>query len=283
MHKPIIGSEALASGTLTRGALRWNYTAILPDVYIHRDAQIDWYARAMAAWLWTGRRGVLAGRTAATLYGVRPVDETAPIEVIAPPRRRRPGLVVRNERIEPDEVNRDGLARTTPARTALDLARRLPRDEAVVLLDKLSAVTDVTAADVAPLRARYRRARGMGSAAGEAITLMDGGSRSKEETLLRLTLMDSYLPPPSTSIFVEDDFWNAITGEETWGVVVALGWPDAKVGVEWAAHRRSLVPDVQFRELLRQKGWVLIEVMPQHTRAHTINRCWEALRRRGRV
>lgn len=279
MHEPIIGSEALASGALTRGALRWNYTAILPDVYIHRDAQIDWYIRAMAAWLWTGRRGVLAGRTAAALYGVRPVDGTAPIEIIAPPRRARPGFVVRNDRIETDEVDPGRLPTTTPARTALDLARHLPRDAAVVLLDKLSAQTDVTAADVAPLEARYRSTRGMGSA-WEAIRLMDGGSRSKEETLLRLMLIDSYLPPPSTSIFVEDDFWNTITGEETWGFAVGIGWPYAKVGVEWAPHRRGLVQDVQFRELLREKGWVLIEVLPQDTRKYTINRCEEALRRR---
>ena len=189
MQVPIIGSEALASGALTRGALRWNYTAILPDVYIHRDAQIGWEAKATAAWLWTGRRGVLAGRTAAALHGVRPVRESAPIEIIAPPRRRRRGFDVRSEHIEPDEVELSSLPFTTPARTALDLARRLPRDEAVVLLDKLSAVTDVSVADIAPLQVRYRGARGMGPA-GEAISLMDGGSRSKEETLVRLTLID---------------------------------------------------------------------------------------------
>lgn len=287
MHVPIIGSEALASGALTRGALRWNYTAILPDVYIHRDAihrdgQIGWDAKATAAWLWTCRRGVLAGRTAAALHGVRPVDENAPIEIIGPPRRRRRGFVVRDEHIEPDEVELSSLPFTTPARTALDLARHLPRDEAVVHLDKLSVVTDVSEADVAPLEVRYRGARGMGSA-GEAISLMDGGSRSKEETLVRLALIDGGLPRPSTSIIVEDDVWNAITVDETCGFTIGLGWADAKVAVEWAEHRRGLVQDVRARDLLHRKGWVLIEVMPQDSRAYTINRCREALRRRGRV
>lgn len=282
MHLPIIGSEALASGALTRGVLRWNYTAILPDVYIHQDALIGWEAKASAAWLWTGRRGVLAGRTAAALHGVRPVDENAPIEIIAPPRRRRRGFVVRNEHIEPDEVDVCPLPLTTPARTALDLARRLPRDEAVVHLDRLSAVTDLSIADVAPLEVRYRGARGMGSAR-EAISLMAGGSRSKEETLLRLALIDGGLPPLSTSIVVEDDVWNAITLDETAGFIVGLGWADAKVAVEWAGHRRGLVQDVQFRDLLQKKGWVLIEVMPQDSRGYTINRCREALRRRGLV
>lgn len=281
MHEPFIGSEAVASGTLTRGVLRWNYTALYPDVYIHKDARIDIYAKARAAWLWTGRKGVIAGTTAAALYGVGSIDTNAPIELIGPPRRARPGVVVRNERIGRDEVDAGPLPCTTPARTALDLARRLPRDDAVVLLDQLSECTDLSAADVAPLEARYRSARGMGSA-WEAIRLMDGGSRSPEETRLRLMLIDGGLPRPRTSIFVEDDFWTAFTPDETWGVTIGMGWVDAKVGVEWAERRRSLVQDVAFRNLLQQKGWLLIEVTHLDTRAYTIRRCEAALRQRRR-
>ena len=65
----ILGSEAIAAGRLTRGALRWNYTAILPGVYIPADARRDIATRAKAAWLWTGREGIIAGRTAAALWG----------------------------------------------------------------------------------------------------------------------------------------------------------------------------------------------------------------------
>lgn len=280
MHEPFIGSEALASGALTRGELRWNYTALHPDVYVHKDARMTTYMKAWAAWLWTGRRGVVAGQTAAALYGVRSIDDKAPIELIAPPRRARPGVVIRNERIDGDEVNAGRLLATTPARTALDLARRLPRDEAVVLLDQLSERTDVTAADIAPLEARYRGIRGMGSA-WEAIRLMDGGSRSSEETRLRLELIDRGLPRPSTSIVVDDDSRNSVTvDDETWGVVIGMGWPEAKVGVEWAAHRRAFIQDVQFRNLLQKKGWLLIEVTTLDSRAYTIRRCRDALRRR---
>lgn len=272
MHEPIIGSEAIAAGMLTRGALRWNYTALLPDVYIHNDARIDTWARAKAAWLWTGRHGVIAGRTAAALHGVKPVDHNAPVEIIAAPRRAQPGVIVRNERIDSDEIYpRTSVPRTNGARTAFDIARRLPLKEAIVVLDQLAAIFQLTPRDLEPLERRYQGARGMWSAY-EAIRLMDGGSRSAEESLLRLSLTKSYLPRPQTSIEI---------GDEQWGYIIAMGWPDARVGVEWGPHRRDLHNDVRYRRLLYELDWVLIEAMPNHRVGFTVEQCWKALRRRG--
>jgi len=58
------------------------------------------------------------------------------------------GIVVRNERVEADEiVEIDNMSVTSPARTALDLARHLPRDVAVRHLDALAGATGVTACD----------------------------------------------------------------------------------------------------------------------------------------
>ncbi len=52
------------------------------------------------------------------------------------------------ERISPDEYALVGdVPVTTPARTALDLARHLPRDLAVAHLDSLAGATAVTAAE----------------------------------------------------------------------------------------------------------------------------------------
>ena len=112
---------------------------------------------------------------------------------------------------------------------------------------------------------------------------MDGGSRSPEETRLRLMLIDGGLPRPRTRVFVEEDSYNFATMDDTpWGVAIGLGWVQAKVGVEWAAHRRALIADIDFRELLQQKGWLLIEVTHLDTRAYTIRRCTDALRQRWR-
>jgi hypothetical protein len=64
-----IGSEALAGGVLSRGRLRWNYRAIFPDVYIPKEATPSLSHRTIGAWLWSGRRGVIAGLAAAALHG----------------------------------------------------------------------------------------------------------------------------------------------------------------------------------------------------------------------
>ena len=74
MGAAVLGSEAVASGVITRGQLRWNYRAIYPDVYIPRDITSTMPTKAHAAWLWSERRGVITGRAAAALHGALWVD-----------------------------------------------------------------------------------------------------------------------------------------------------------------------------------------------------------------
>jgi hypothetical protein len=105
---PFIGSEAVAGGVLTRGQLRWNYTAVHPNVYVAKGQGRTLESDALAAWLWSGRRGIVAGRAAAGLYGVLSVGESSPVELIADHSRRRPGVIVRRERIGDDEVRSFG-------------------------------------------------------------------------------------------------------------------------------------------------------------------------------
>ena len=272
MNSPIIGSEAIAAGLVTRGALRWRYRRVFPDVYLPADARLDIGRRAYAAWLWTGRAGVITGQAAAALHGVRCVDDSVPIEVIAKSRRPRSGIVIRNERLAADEIEIYGeqLPVTTAQRTALDLARHLSRDQAVKHLDMLAAATDITRADVAPLEARYGAAR-WSRKANDALALMDSGSRSAEETMVRLWLIDAGLPRPETSISVGDHIWESAVG---------IGWPEFRIGVQWAEHRYNLVSDIHFRDLLRRLHWQLIEVGPHHSRANVVGRCRDALLRR---
>src|SRR5262245_22731147 len=132
MWEPSVGAEAIRGGRLTRGQLRWNFNAVHPGVYIPNDAERTLSLNTVAAWLWTGRKGIIAGRAAAALHGAKWVDASTPIEMIAEHTRKRRGVIVREERIGADEINYVGdLPVTTVARTALDLARHLPRDVAV--------------------------------------------------------------------------------------------------------------------------------------------------------
>ena len=270
---PILGTEAIASGALTRSALRWNYNALLPGVYQHKDARRNLYTNVFAAWLWTRRKGIIAGRAAAALYGVPWIEDDAQVEIIAEHGRRHPGVVVREERIGDDEIRTVGpLLVTTPARTALDLGRHLPRDAAVAHLDALAGLTGVTPLDIAMLEERYRGARGM-PAARSAIAVMDGGARSPEETALRLLLIDAGLPKPRTSISLGDNLWEATIG---------MGWDEPKVGIDCEESRSGLnaVQDTECQDLFQRLGWYYIRVLPQHAPAVTLHRVRQAFRQR---
>ncbi|WP_319446803.1 MULTISPECIES: type IV toxin-antitoxin system AbiEi family antitoxin [unclassified Mycobacterium] len=161
MERAFVGTELLDGG-LTIGQLRWRYKAVHPRIYVPRGAASSVELDAHAAWLWTERRGVVAGRAAAALHGAQWVHPGTPIEMIADQGRPRPGAIIREQRIDWDEVCMVGeLPVTIPSRTALDLARHRNRDNAVRHLDALAAATGITAADVAPLVDRYRGSRGM--------------------------------------------------------------------------------------------------------------------------
>jgi hypothetical protein len=183
---------------LTRGQLRSNYRALFRDVYMPREAMSSLPHRAVGAWLRSGRRAVVAGFAAAALHGARWIDETADVEVIWRHGRPPRGIVARSERIESDEIIEvTGVPVTTPVRAAFDLARHHPRDFAVPRLDALSSATGITASAVQPLVDRYQGSRHL-SRAVDALGLMDGGSQSPWETMVRLALVDAGFPAPKT-------------------------------------------------------------------------------------
>lgn len=277
MDIPFIGSEALASGSLTRGQLRWRYASAHPRIYLPKGSVRNLSSNTMAAWLWTDRRGIVAGRAAAALHGAQWVDDDAPVELITEHGRRRPGVIVREERILADEVCRIGdFAVTTPLRTALDLARFLPRDEAVAHLDALAIATGIEAGQVLELAARYRGLRGIRSAR-TALGLMDPGGQSPKETWLRLLLIDAGFRRPRTQIRVSDGFNEAF---------IDMGYDDVKVGLDYegkhhATDRPRYVHDIGRNELIEREGWIDIRVVVEHSRAFILHRVREAFARRG--
>lgn len=272
---PFVGSEAIAYGAVTPGILRTRYTRILPNIYVLKGTELDVEVRAHAAWLWCGRTGVIAGRAAAGLYLRTGAVTADAIEMIALKSKHPPGLIVRNERIAVDEISvRQNLPVTSPARTALDVARYLERDEAVQILDPLTAATGITKDDIRRLADRYPGARGIRNAV-RAILEIDSGAASPEETRVRLLLSDAGLRPTHSRIRITDGF------EET---VVAMGWPDLKVGVNcdrFAANGRYAA---EMAEFLQSQGWLTVHVLPGHTDRDIVGRThaavWSRTRRR---
>lgn len=270
-----LGSEAVARGTLTRGQLRWNYRKIHRDVYLPKNAPPSLRDDIYAAWLWSGRRGIIAGRAAAALHGAKWVDDFTPIEVVGPFNHPPPGIIVRRERIGVEDlVEVRGLLVTNPARTAFDIARHLPRGVAVAHLDALSAATGLTAADVTPLIDRHKGTRGVRQCQ-TALSLMDGGAQSPKESWLRLVLIEAGLPRPATQIRVTD------------GRLVAyldMGWEGPMVALEYdgdqhRTDRRQYVNDIRRAEMVDRLGWHVIRVINEDRPNVVIQRARDALAR----
>lgn len=163
MGRIFIGTEALASGAVTRHELsRW-HRRIYPDVYIAKDMVLTLKDRIHGGWLWSGRRAVIGGLSAAAMLGAPWIADDVPVELIWKNEHPPAGLVVRNDTLARDEVEHFGrLPVTTCARTAFDLGRRLGRDEAVARLDALTwARRSLSADDVWSLVDRYPSARGV--------------------------------------------------------------------------------------------------------------------------
>jgi hypothetical protein len=98
---------------------------VFPDVYVRRDQRLTLRDRAVAAWLWSHRQGVLAGLTAAAWHGSRWVDDDLPVELVWSNLRPPRGLRTYDFRLLPDEIRSvAGVPVTTPERTAFDIGRR---------------------------------------------------------------------------------------------------------------------------------------------------------------
>jgi hypothetical protein len=99
---PFVGSEALAARVIPERAMRTLYEPVYPDVYIPWRVAPSAVARAKAAWLWSRRRGTVAGQSAAAMLGTKWVDGAQPAELIHDNRKPPPKLIVHSEALATD-------------------------------------------------------------------------------------------------------------------------------------------------------------------------------------
>jgi len=278
MGEPFIGSEAIAAGTLTPYALRSRFAAMYPDVYLPRGADVTAVARAKAAWLWSERRAVVAGQSAAALHNAKWVDGRRAAELLWHNRRPPEGIRTWADRCADDEVQEiDGIRVTTPARTALDLACRYPLGGAVAAVDALARATRLEVADIEFLADRYRGRRGI-RRAREAIGLVDPGAESPKETWLRLLLIRNGFPRPQTQIPVYDEYGALVA-------VFDMGWRDVKIAMDYEGEhhridRRRFNHDIRKAETVAELGWVDIRVTAEDTEGGIVRRLSSAWLRR---
>lgn len=277
MDEPFVGSEAIASGALTRHALRRGFVAVHHDIYVGRGTTLTAVVRAKACWLRSRRRGVLAGYSAAAVHGARWID-ARDATVIDTNRRRTAGIKAWAESLQDDEICVvDGMRVTTAERTALDIASRYPADAAIAAIDSLARATRLDIAGVERLVARYRGRPGIRNARA-AMKLVDGGAESPRETWLRLLLVRNGFPRPRTQIAVYNEF-GALIAE------LDMGWEDIKVAAEYDGdqHRtdsRQFNRDIRRLEDLREAGWIVVRITAQDTDAVALRRIRAAFDRR---
>ncbi|MDP7702456.1 endonuclease domain-containing protein [Mycobacterium sp. TY815] len=278
MDRMCIGSEALRQGKVSRYQLRTQYRAIYPDVYVARDTQLSLRVRSAAAWLWTGRRGTLAGLTAAALHGSDWIDEDEAVELLWRNPRPPTGIITRNDRVGIDEVTRiAGLPVTTSARTAFDLGRQLTAADAIARLDALMRATPFSTATTLMLSTRYAGARGVRQLR-TLLPKIDPGAASPKETWLRMLLVDAGLPTPETQIPVVVNYRTV--------ALLDMGWERFNVAVEYdgdqhRTDRRQYVRDVRRLKELGDLGWIVIRVIAEDRPDQIVRQVAAALQARG--
>jgi len=258
IDQPFRGSEALSAGRLSRRALFRDYRPVYRNVYLARDRALTPATKARAAWLWSNRTGTLAGLSAAAMLGCGWIDTHHPAELFRRNGKPVTGIVIHRGELAADEVCRvEGVAVTSPARTAFDLGRRRGLAQAVIRLDALSRATGFRRCDVEELLVEHHGARGAAQLR-RALALMDGGAESPQETRTRLILVGAGLPTPTTQILVYDDCEHPIAR-------VDMGWEEWKVGVEFDGAQHWTDPAQRTRDInrlaeLEACGWGIVRV-----------------------
>ncbi|MEV4498485.1 hypothetical protein AB0J84_22650 [Micromonospora arborensis] len=261
------GSHVVAQGLLTRTELRsaaWR--PLFRDVYADAQLAVTHRTRCAAAARWVLPPGVvIAGRSAAALYGAASVADHEPIEVLVPAGQRFgpvSGLVVHTGAIAATDVAvRQGIPLTTPTRTCWDLAQWLPTEDAVAIVDRLAGQRLVV---LPRLRADSRAM--VGNRGWKRMVrvaeLADAGAESFPESRLRVRIVLAGVPAPVTQFVVERD-----------GRFVArldLAWPQFRVAVEydgmWHDDPEQFHRDRRRLNRLLGEDWIVLHVTAKRFR-----------------
>jgi hypothetical protein len=160
---------------------------------------------------------------------------------------------------ERDRTMLDGVPVTSLERTAVDCARALRPDQAVVIVDSALRL-GADPAVIATILEECAGKRGV-RAARYVVALADGVVESGGESLLRWVIHRTGLPVPRASILVQT--WSG----PRW---VDLGWEHLKLGFEFDGAvkydgtfgdpRRALLAEKSRHDALVEEGWRLIRV-----------------------
>ena len=213
---------------------------------------------------------IVCRRSAAWLHGLDVLDHrgfpaTPPVDVLTSDQklRSRSPLVsphVADDLLSVDVVEIAGLRVTSPLRTAADLARFLPRWDALVSIDAFLHRELISADNFEKSLVRWRRRRGVRQA-WEMVELADGKSESGGESRMRLRVIDMGLPRPELQIPVQD-----MHGATRFRL--DLGWRFWRLALEYDGqefHGAEFEErDEARRKWIRGRGWTVGVFRKEH-------------------
>jgi len=255
------GTWAVERGLLTRGQLRSSaWRRLRADIYADVTEPDTHRLHARGVCLAMPPGAALGGRTAAVLHGLPDVaGPSDPVEVVVPPGVRwhpQPGITVRSAPLSGAVLRRGSWLRwTSGVRTAVDLARREPPVEAVVLLDRLAQRGVAELAEVRAAVAALPRCRGSARARA-AVAAADGLAESPQETRVRLLLLAGGLPAPVAqyTVRVADRFVARVD----------FAWPEHRLALEydglWHGEPGQFARDRERLNRLTAAGWRVVFV-----------------------
>lgn len=213
--------------------------------------------------------------TAAALFGFD-TEQPAGLHVLNPPGhqlRSADGLVVHRRDGAPLVRVADRLA-TSPAWTAIEVARALRRPRALATLDAALRSETCTRAELWRAASRQAGRRGI-VAVRDLLPLADARAESPMESEARLAMIDGGLPMPELQYELVDG-----NGELR---RLDFAWPDVRVaveydGVDWHAEPEALRNDRRRRLALQDVGWTVIAIVADDVR----HRSWDFVARVNR-
>jgi hypothetical protein len=246
LQRPFRHDDAITRGALARHQLTdGSFRPLFPGVSVRDGVTLTTALRATGAALaYPG--AVVAGLSAAALWGVdvAPGDTTVDLMIGPSGRRSRPGVRLHRIDVAPDEVASVGGVRvTTPARTALDLARWLPTDQAVLVVDALCRAASLDVETVRVLVDVHAGERDVGLAEA-VLAWVDPRSPGPAASRLRVGLLARGVAVPLVAQRLLD-------GEGRPVAELALAWPAVRVGLAHVAGVRGPAAAV---------GWEVFEV-----------------------
>jgi hypothetical protein len=253
-YHDIVGD--LGRGRLATRLARGDLQRVTRGVYAPTVIDIDDDDRLRALFLRLPAGTVLGFHSAAARHGFG-VLRTDRVHVIVPPGTAKPRIdgVVAHETALPVQAATvlGGVPCAPATRCAIDLARTVRRLDALPVVD---AALRAGACDVDGLRREVSRHAGLPGIrqAREMVALGDARAECRQESQLRLTIVDGGLPAPEPQVWIRDEF----------GVAryrLDLGYLKQRVGLEYdgVSHtdRERIRHDRTRMNWLAAHGWTM--------------------------